>query len=100
MQWGQPAEQSEYFGLSFEEAVPSDWNNWPTGASPDNKFKIASMMIYFNQDLRVIERATYGILDWLGDIGGLFCALRIIGQIFAAPFAAFALKAELLSSVF
>ena len=100
MQWGQPAEQSEYFGLSFDAAVPSDWNKWPTGAAPDNKFKIASMMLYFNQDLRVIERATYAGLDWLGDVGGLFYALRIIGQIFAAPFAAFALKAELLASVF
>ena len=58
------------------------------------------MMLYFNQDLRVIERATYAGLDWLGDVGGLFYALRIIGQIFAAPFAAFALKAELLASVF
>ena len=39
-------------------------------------------------------------MDWLGDVGGLFDALRLIASMLAGPIAALALKAELLSQVF
>ena len=47
-----------------------------------------------------INRSAYSLLDWLGDVGGLFDALRLIASMLAGPFAALALKAELLSQVF
>ena len=48
----------------------------------------------------VTERETYALLDWLGDIGGLFDALRILVGSLIAPFTTQILKVELLSSVF
>ena len=46
--------------------------------------------------MKVINRSTYSILDWLGDIGGLHDALQIIGAFIAGPFSSSALKLELL----
>ena len=51
-------------------------------------------------DLIVIERQTYSLLEWLGDVGGLFDALVIIGEFLVGPISAFALKATLLSKIF
>ena len=40
------------------------------------------------------------MLEWLGDVGGLFDMLKLIGSILVIPFAAFRLKSELLSKIF
>lgn len=47
-----------------------------------------------------MTRQTYSFLDWLGDMGGLLDALYLIGMIIMAPISSFALKTELLSSMF
>ena len=39
-------------------------------------------------------------MDWLGDVGGLFDALRLLASMLSGPIAALALKGELLSQVF
>ena len=39
-------------------------------------------------------------MEWLGDIGGLYDALRLIGYALVLPVTSFQLKAELLSQVF
>ena len=57
-------------------------------------------MIYVNLDMHVTERQTYDFLEWLGDIGGLFDALRYIGMIMIEPYAAYHLKVGLLTSIF
>ena len=46
------------------------------------------------------NRQTYSVLDFLGDLGGLLDALRLIGEAFIAPFSQFALKVTLMASVF
>lgn len=51
-------------------------------------------------DQNVTERQTYSFLEWLGDIGGLYDALRLIGLLMMSPFSSFFLKSELLSQVF
>ena len=48
----------------------------------------------------MVTRQTYSFLDWLGDMGGLFDALYLLGMIILAPISKFALKTELLSSMF
>ena len=48
----------------------------------------------------LIERQTYSILDWVGDVGGLMDGLRIIAVNLVAPLAALNLKAELLKSIY
>ena len=40
------------------------------------------------------------MLEWLGDCGGLFDALRIIGVFIMMPLTSFKLKSMLLSNVF
>ena len=39
-----------------------------------------------------IERKTYSGLEWLGDVGGLFDALVLIGSFLVGPITAFAVK--------
>ena len=51
-------------------------------------------------DQKIINRETYSGLDFLGDLGGLFDAFKIIGGIFVAPVSGFALNSRLLSTIF
>ena len=48
----------------------------------------------------MIERSTYDVLEWLGDVGGLHDALSIIGYYIVYPFAAFNLNFLLLKRLF
>ena len=48
--------------------------------------------------LTTIERQTYSLLEWVGDVGGLFDGLKLVGTILVAPFAAFAVQTEVLTS--
>lgn len=47
-----------------------------------------------------IERQTYSALEWLGDIGGLFDMLKLLGYMIVIPFSSFGLRSELLSGIF
>ena len=75
-------------------------SRWTTKLEPDNKYKVVSLYIALTLDQIVIERQTYNILEWLGDVGGLFDMLRLLGKFFISPLAAFALKVELLTQAF
>ena len=46
------------------------------------------------------ERTVYNILDFVGDIGGLYDGLKIIGYIFAMPFQSFSHMSILATSIF
>ena len=48
----------------------------------------------------MIERQTYSTLEWLGDVGGLYDMLCLLGRNLISPFATFALNAELLTQAF
>ena len=50
--------------------------------------------------MNTIYRQTYSILDWLGDVGGLYDAIMLIMQFATLPISTFALKAHLLSVLF
>ena len=58
--------------------------------------------MWFNLDAKqnVIERSTYSLLDWLGDVGGLFDGLILMTRWFVSPMVVFALRAKLLSQIF
>ena len=75
-------------------------SRWPTLDKPDQKYKVVSAYISLSMDQTVIERQTYSLLEWLGDVGGLSDMLFLIGKLLISPIAAFALKAELLSQAF
>ena len=57
-------------------------------------------MLILKLETITYERTTYSILDWLGDIGGLFDGLVLGAQVLLTPITAFALRRELLSEIF
>ena len=58
-------------------------------------YKITSLWIELSQSKTIIERSTYDVLEWLGDIGGLFDAFIYLGFVLISPFAAIAFKLKL-----
>ena len=73
---------------------------FPTKDNPDTKYKFNSLVLYVSLDSLVTERETYGVLEWMGDLGGLFDALRYLGVFIVSPIASYRLKSELLTSIF
>ena len=98
----QLGEEEEFLfnSVHFSNPRPSAWSGFPTDASPDTRYKFSSIAFTFGPDLNVIERSTYSILEWLGDVGGLFDALRILGAFIVLPVASMSMKQALLSTLF
>ena len=44
----------------------------------------------------IIEREAYSVLEWLGDVGGLFDGLRVIAYIIIGPITSLKVKSYLL----
>ena len=100
IQWGQATSQ-EFQTLTIDSnPKPTIYNKWPTAEEPDNLYKFTGIEIQLGQDQTIIERKTYSTLEWLGDTGGLFEALKTIGSFLLGPISAFALRVELLTLVF
>ena len=75
-------------------------NNYPTAENPDGRYKFSSFSMFVSPDLTVTERSTYSILEWLGDIGGLYDALFLICSALVKPFSSFWLTTEMISAFF
>ena len=87
--------------FKFGDALkPSSFNQWPTEEQPDYKYKFSSLVVWLDQEVTQIERSTYNVLEWLGDIGGLYDAMKLVGQAIVYPVAMFALKVELTTHAF
>ena len=99
MQYGD-YEEEDYYRLNFKTPLPSWMDFWPTDEHPDNMYKFASVWIELSQDEFMTERDTYSLLEWLGDVGGLFDMLRLMGSWLVVPFATFRLSSQLLSKIF
>ena len=99
LQWGQESEQT-FFSFKMPPPLPSSWIYYPTEENPSNKFKFATIEINFNLDQMVWNRQTYALLDWLGDLGGLYDALQHICRVMIGPISAFTLNSSLLTSLF
>ena len=56
--------------------------------------------ITLNLDSNIINRQTYSVLDWLGDIGGLNGILLTMCEIAIAPFATFGMSRYVLLNFF
>ena len=48
-----------------------------------------------DQQKIVIERQTYNLLEWIGDVGGLFDGLSLLANLFVAPVASLLMNSEL-----
>ena len=99
LQWGEE-EELDFNHIEFDPPRPSAWGRFPTTDEPDNRYKFSSIAFKFIQNSKVIERQTYSLLEWLGDIGGLFDALKLIGAALVAQIAGFSMEAQLLNAIF
>ena len=86
LQYGQ-YDDHEFYGFSMSSAQPSSWINWPTEDKPSNKYKYASIEFNMSSNIMNWNRTTYSILDWLGDLGGLFGMLFSLASLAVAPMA-------------
>ena len=73
--------------MSLNVGLPSSWSTYPTEDDPESPYKYASWYIRLSPDLNVVNRETYGFLDWLGDIGGLLDGLKYLFGWIVAPLA-------------
>ena len=93
VQYGQQDLYS-FYTLSLSQSLPSSWVNYPT------RYKFMSFELHFSQDRVRVSRTTYGLLDFLGDLGGLYGILVSIGGMLAKPMSRYALQSALLLSAF
>ena len=63
-------------------------------------YKFNGVKVNMGHLLTNIDRQTYSLLDWLGDVGGLYDGLHLLIHYFVVPLGAYALKVELLTSTF
>ena len=80
--------------MEISNTMPSSLNEWP------GNYKFTSLVFRIAPESKVVERSTYSVLEWLGDVGGLHDALYAIGYYIVYPFAALNLELELLKRFF
>ena len=94
------SEDYEFIEYNHILPVASSWNKYPTKENPSRRYKFTSYEINLSADKKVINRETYSLLDWLGDVGGLIDALRYLCKFIIGPVTSFSLQATLLSKLF
>ena len=99
LQLGQ-SDEIEFHTFQTSAPQPTAWTDFPNKKDPYAQYKYASFDIELNPDLVYWQRQTYSVLDFLGDLGGLLDALRLIGEALIAPFSEFALKVTLMATIF
>ena len=92
-------DEDDFLEHRMDVPQPSAWNEHPS-KNATGLYKFSS--IEFNLDLRVriINRQTYDILSWLGDLGGLVDALYYVTQALMIPYTSYALRSSLLRMLF
>ena len=58
------------------------------------------METFLDQRILIYNRSTYGLLDWVSDIGGMVDALLLLLKMIIAPITTFNLKSYLLTIMF
>ena len=76
LQLGQ-SEQSEFYQLQYGSIKPSSETD-DLIEKPDGFYKMGSCEVIINNSKMLMNRETYSLLDWLGDVGGLNDALKLI----------------------
>ena len=94
------SDENEFEQITHSSSVASNFKNtWPT---KDDRvtFRLQSVRLNLSQEQTVTERSTYSLLEWIGDIGGLFDGLYLLASNLIAPIAAYTMRFELLSQTF
>ena len=86
-------EGAEFWMIDYLSLRPSSSNVWP-------KYKFIGIEIIFNPDLKTIDRQTYDLLMFLGDVGGLDFSMYIFGWLLISSYSQFNAYANLISFLF
>ena len=68
--------------------------------NPKGRYMYGSVLIDIDEKVQIINRQSYSILDFLGDIGGLIDALKYIIALVLQPYWNFKYSSFLLVNVF
>ena len=96
VQYGEESEDT-FLDFHMGSAAPSSWIYFPSKEKPSSRFFYTSMEIKMSLDLLTWMRETYSLLDWFGDLGGLFDALWYVVSLLVRPTSAFVLQTTLLT---
>ena len=77
----------------------STWDD-DLAEKPEGRYKFGSIEVNLSLDLNIINRQTYSLLDWLGDVGGFIDAIVIIGKIIVFPYSQFRFSSFVLTRFF
>ena len=88
-----------FYAFKTDPPQTTSWVDFPTNTTR-GYFKYASFDIELSQDLISWNRQTYSFLDLVGDIGGLYDGLKLIGKAMIVPFSWFGLHVSLLMNIF
>ena len=83
----------------MEEVKPSQFND-DLIKNPNGKRKFTSAMIHLDMMTKMTVRQTYGVLDYLGDIGGLVDFFYYLGTFVLIPVWKFIYSNQLLTKAF
>ena len=92
-------EQTDLFSLNRVLPSISSWNVHPS-TSALGRYKFISVEVNMFQQILVINRETYDLLSWLGDVGGLTDAFLLICSFILAPFKKFNTSSFILQFLF
>ena len=99
--------EEAWMGLNFQAPNTGSWYNLAKEPFFVTKTRrgddVFSLLIFLSPDRIMYKRSIYSILDWIGDIGGLFDGLQFIGSIIMGCyylFSANSLNAFLFRSVY
>ena len=86
--------EQEFMTVYQDLPIASAWTDHP------KKYKFTGFELLYDNNVRVTARETYGLLEFLGDLGGLFDALYYGFAFIVSPLSSFVLSAELMMSLF
>ena len=97
LQYGQK-KVFDFNQMSFDSEEPSRHTTWPTKENPGSLYKLTSIWLEQGITERIIERKTYSLLEWLGDVGGLVDGLYLITSVLMQPITRYAMRIVLLNA--
>ena len=100
LQYGQESEDSTFSTLSIEPPQASSYKFWPTRENQENDYKFASIFLEMDTEKLIIERSTYALLDWVGDVGGLMDGIYIFTGVLLGGLVSIGVKAKLHNLIF
>ena len=79
--------ERKYMHYQIQENSLSSWTHYPF------QYKFMSIEFDLNMDIEYTDRTSYDLLNWMGDVGGVFETLFVACNVLAYFFSIFKIKA-------